>query len=187
MNSKTTKWLVVGVVLLLIFAVANPKSTELLIGKSTSVTEQTEVTETTTTTATTTSATTTTTSPASTTAGLSADQKIKQVLNEHRQAVIQSVKVKKSSISSFYDTTSQLYQDMVRQIEVEAGQAGIDYQVDKGFSITAITPQTDGNYAVTTNSTTDIYYSNGSVENGTTNTFVYYLKPQGDSFVIYGS
>ena len=111
--------------------------------------------------------------------------KIAGFLSEYRNAVFASIKGKNDSYAKYYDTSSQSYAEM-NQFTTKGGAEDlkISYYTQGAMDIRSIDIQ-DGNFIVRTYEDFTVHYTNSNKTTTNRRNKTYYLRPNGDSFIIY--
>ena len=111
--------------------------------------------------------------------------KVSTFLNDYRSAVFSSVSNRSNNYSQYYDTSSAVYREMV---EWTTGggvkKAKINYYEPGALDIREIKEE-NGSYIVTTYEDYTVHYTDNTQNSVNRKNKTYYLKPSGDSFVIY--
>ena len=111
--------------------------------------------------------------------------KVSTFLNDYRSAVFSSVSNRSNNYSQYYDTSSAVYREMV---EWTTGggvkKAKINYYEPGALDIREIKEE-NGSYIVTTYEDYTVHYTDNTPNSVNRKNKTYYLKPSGDSFVIY--
>ena len=111
--------------------------------------------------------------------------KVSTFLNDYRSAVFSSVSNRSNNYSQYYDTSSAVYREMV---EWTTGggvkKAKINYYEPGALDIREIKEE-NGSYIVTTYEDYTVHYTDSTPNSVNRKNKTYYLKPSGDSFVIY--
>lgn len=106
-------------------------------------------------------------------------------LQNYRKDVFSSISSRGNYYSSYYDTSSAVYKEMV---EWTTGggvkRAKIDYYVAGALDIREVREE-NGHYVVTTYEDYTVHYVDNTPNSVARKNKVYHLKPVGDSFVIY--
>ena len=111
--------------------------------------------------------------------------KINSFLQNYRTAVFSSVRGKNNSYSQYYDTSSEDYKAMTDFTEGGgAAKAKIKYYSPGALDIKSI-QEDNGNFIVQTYEDFTVYYEGTSKTSVNRRNKTYYLRPQGDSYVIY--
>lgn len=106
-------------------------------------------------------------------------------LSDYRSAVFDSVSSRSNYFSKYYDTSSAAYKEMVNWTTGGGVQkAKIDYYKPGALEIREVREE-KGSYIVTTYEDFTVYYIDNTPNSVNRKNKVYYLKPVGNSFVIY--
>ena len=111
--------------------------------------------------------------------------KITNFLSEYRSAIFRSVSNRSNYYAQYYDTSSPVYKEMV---EWTTGggvkKAKIDYYDPGALDIRDVREE-NGSYIVTTYEDYTVHYMDNTPNSVNRKNKTYYLKPAGNSFVIY--
>lgn len=111
--------------------------------------------------------------------------KIATFLSDYRSAVFSSISSRSNYYSGYYDTSSPTYREMVDWTTGGGvARAKIDYYTPGALDIKSVSEE-NGNYIVTTYEDFTVHYVDRTPDSVNRKTKTYYLRPTGDSFVIY--
>ncbi|HEM3682864.1 TPA: hypothetical protein U1D20_000314 [Streptococcus suis] len=111
--------------------------------------------------------------------------KIQSFMTEYIASMRSSISSRSIQFDRYFDTTSQVYHDYVNYIENGGvARANINYQSTIDYTVTNIAKDGE-NYLVTVHNQFREVYNNGKSDTVTKNQ-VFNLRPNGDSFLIFG-